>query len=165
MGVKKKASYKCTYPEMTSAQDVQFMAPLIKEFTNRNSPLYVPPRHVADDSDVEAVLANTLDRMAFVMTEGATALRDVLTRRYISVEDALKLAEERGAPVKRRPKAKQPIGVEVVRAAFARLVALSYASAVALLDAYSCMHFNELKPEDFDNFNKALKEELKDYDG
>jgi len=152
------------YPELKNAGDVPNMASQIRNTTQVGHPLYVPPSSVPTERDVEMVLADTLDMLAQVMTTAAMELRDVLERRYISVEEAAELSAKRGKKPKRRPKkGATAVDREVVRAAFGRVVAFQYDKAVALLDAYSAMHFDEIKDEHLNTFYEATINEINDF--
>lgn len=151
---------KSTVPELKNAGEVPDVASQIRS-DNPLSPLFVPPRYATEEADVETVLADTLEMLATVMTAGARSLREVLDRRYISVEEAVQIAAEQKKPNKRRPAKNVPtVSQEAVRAEFGRLVAMDYDRAVALLDMYSAMHFNEVKAPDYPAFYKAVQEEL-----
>lgn len=156
---------KCPYPPLKDVADVPNMASKIRNADTLGHPLYVPPRRVTDDSDVEGVLCDTLEAMAMVMTESARHMREVLDRRYVSVDDAVEMAKMSGKPRYRRARVDvNPVDVEKVRAKFFRLVSMNYDRAVALLDVYSAMHFNEIKEVDMKNFEKSITEELIKYE-
>lgn len=154
---------KSNYPELKNAGEVPAMLSKLPVTKDVNSPSYVPPRHVANEKDVESVLAKTLETMAAALTEGAAQLRDVLDRRYISVEEAVELAEARGVKPKRRPKkGATAIDRETVRELFGRIVAFQYDKAVALLDAYGATHFDEVKDDNLQTFYEAALKEISD---